>query len=81
MADSVWLGVKKERGDLIAPLARATRTGLSVWFFWMNFQSNQSDKPERQHRPDEPDLVERAQSGSKTGHPRGKVEETTSPSA
>jgi hypothetical protein len=25
MADSVWLGVEKERGGLITPLARATR--------------------------------------------------------
>ena len=33
----------------------------SVWFFWMNFRSDQPDKPDRRDRPDEPAFVGRAQ--------------------
>jgi len=76
MADSVWLGA--ERGGQMTPLARATRTGLSVWLAGLSGLSGPSgwsvlfDQPDRRNRPDEPDLVGRAQSGSKPGHPRGR---------
>jgi hypothetical protein len=44
---------------MLASCARATRGGFSVWFFWMN---SQSDQPDRRDRLDEPVFVGRAQS-------------------
>jgi hypothetical protein len=42
-------------------LRRVYLVSWSVWFFWMNFLSDQPNKPDRRDRPYEPAFVGRAQ--------------------